>query len=170
MEAAFRFLNIGLASGVFSTIAIPEFILDYIFADLTLSLVLGGVTFLLMALMMKWLYALHYFTLEGCSFREARKRSRLLGKKKRIRDFMEIVLIQFLFVLLYLVFVFAAAALAALAGKLFSGLFVVRWVMSTWIWMAIIFSVVVVFVIAVPVSYGCVSFLYYSHKEELSCM
>lgn len=162
------FLNIGLASGVFSTIAIPEFILDYIFADLTLSLVLGGVTFLLMALMMKWLYALHYFTLEGCSFREARKRSRLLGKKKRIRDFMEMVLIQFLFVLFYLVFLFAAAALVVLAGKLFSGVFVLRWVMTTWIWMAIIFSVVVVFVIVVPVSYGCVSFLYYCHKEELN--
>lgn len=162
------FLGIGMASGVLSTISIPEFIMDYIRANSFLSILLCGVVFLLLALMMRWLYAFHYFTLEGCSFREARKRSCVLGKKKRVRDFGEWVLIQLFFMLGHVIFLFVAITLAVLIGKLFSRIFVLRWVITTWIWMAVLLSASIAAMLAVPVSYGCVSFLYYRHKEELS--
>lgn len=161
------FLGIGMASGVLSTISIPEFIMDYIRANSFLSILLCGAVFLLLALMMRWLYAFHYFTLEGCSFREARKRSHALGKKKRIRDFGDWVLIQLFFMLGYVIFLFVAITLAVLIGKLFSRIFVLRWVITTWIWMAVLLSASIAAMLAVPVSYGCVSFLYYRHKEEL---
>ena len=162
------FLGIGLASGVVTTISIPEFILDYIKANKVLSIVLCVVIVLLITLVMKWLYAFHYFTLEGCNYKEARKRSIALGKKKRIGDFIYLVLIQIILWAIYLVLIFASVALAALINNLFSGVFALRWILSTSIWIAGMVSIFIVAIIGVPVTYGCVSALFYHHKEELN--
>ena len=160
------FLNIGMASGVLTTISIPEFILDYINANSWLSTLLFVVSLLLTALMIRWLYAFHYFTLEGCHFQEARKKSRQLAKGKGFWDFISLLFVQFVFLILYLLFLFASIALAAAVGKVFSGVFVLHWIASTLLWMALISSLVVVMALATPVSYSCISALYYKHKEE----
>lgn len=160
------FLNLGLGSSILTTISIPEFILDYIAADGFLSLLLCFVTVLLLALMMRWLYAFHYFTLEGCSFAEARKKSARLGQKKRFRDFGGLLWVQFVSAV-FLVLFFIAVVTAALAvTNLLSSVFVLQWVASTVIWMKLLFAVTVAGMLAGPVSYGCVSVLYYKHKED----
>ena len=159
-------LGIGLASGVVTTISIPEFILDYIKSNTVLYIGLCAVAGFLITVMMKWLFSFHYFTLEGCNFKEARKKSCALGHKKRIIDFILIVLIQVILWAIYLGLVFASIALASLIGNLFSGVFALKWILSTCIWIAAMISIAVVAIIAVPVTYGCVSSLYYHHKEE----
>lgn len=160
------FLNLGLGSSILTTISIPEFILDYIAADGFLSLLLCFVTVLLLALMMRWLYEFHYFTLEGCSFAEARKKSARLGQKKRFRDFFGLLWVQ-LVPAVFLVLFFIVVVTAALAvTNLLSSVFVLQWVASTVIWMKLLFAVTVAGMLAGPVSYGCVSVLYYKHKEE----
>lgn len=160
------FLNIGLGSSILTTISIPEFILDYIAANEILSLLLCIVTVLLLVLMMRWLYAFHYFTLEGCSFAEARKKSAQLGRKKRFRDLRALLWVQFVSAV-FLVLFFIAVVTAALAvTSLFSSEFVLQWVASTVIWMMLLFAITVAGMLAGPFSYGCVSVLYYRHKEE----
>ncbi|MCI8466022.1 MAG: glycerophosphodiester phosphodiesterase [Lachnospiraceae bacterium] len=160
------FLNIGMASSVLTTISIPEFIQSFIESDVSLSLLFTAATLFLTALLIKWLYAFHYFTLEGCSFREARRKSKELGKKRRFRDFLWLLFVQLVFALFYLLFVFVAVALAALAGKWFAGVFVLRWLSATFVWTVLVFSLILVAALAMPVSYGCISVLYYRRKEE----
>lgn len=160
------FLNIGMASGFLSTISIPEFILDYIRANQVLSALLSIVTLLLLTWMVKWFYAFHYFTLEGCSFRAARKRSSVLSKKKRLKDFFSLLLVQIVFAVLLLVVLFLLVALVFLLDRLFSGIFAVRWITGTAVWMMIVFVLALAAALSLPVSYGCLSVLYYRHKAE----
>lgn len=115
---------------------------------------------------MRWLYAFHYFTLEGCAFGEARRRSRQLGGKRRLRDFMTLFVLQMVCFVLYLLTLLLFIALAVLAGKLFSRIFVLKWLASTLVWLVIVCLIAVAWALAMPVSYGCISVLYYKHKEQ----
>lgn len=160
------FLNIGMASGFLSVISIPEFIADYIKANSFLSLLLFIVTLFLFLLMMKWCYAFHYFTLEGCSFREARRRSAKLSKNKRWRIFLTMLLVQMVAAVFFFVLLFLLVALAFSLGKLFSDIFILRWLSGTAVWMAVALSFAVLGGISLPVSYSCISVLYYQQKIE----
>ncbi len=160
-------LNIGLASGFLTTVSIPEFILDYIKANRLLSVLFTALILALMALTVRWLYAFHYFTLEECTFHEARKKSIALGKGKRLHVFLTLLLTQAGFFLLYGLEILLVIAVASLLGKLFSGIFLLKWLSSTIVWLAIALSLAVMAALAVPVGYGCVSILYYHRKAEM---
>lgn len=56
-----------------------------------LLLLFSGVLIGLGALLLRWMYAFHYFTLEGCGFKEARKRSAALSGKNKRKDFVALV-------------------------------------------------------------------------------
>ncbi|MCM1537813.1 MAG: glycerophosphoryl diester phosphodiesterase membrane domain-containing protein [bacterium] len=159
------FLNIGLASSLITTISIPEFIMDYITATPFLSVLFALLILFLYLLMRKWLYAFHYFTLEGCSFHEARKKSRALSRSRRFRDVVFMAFMQFVFALAGILFVLLIIALAVIASKIFSGIFVTRWLASTAIYLMLLLSLTILASLSMPVSYGCVSVLYYIGKE-----
>ena len=80
------FLNIGVASSYVGSISIPEFILDFIAKNNTLLILFSALLLGLLVLMLRWLYAFHYFTLEGCGFKEARKKSAKLSRKNKAKD------------------------------------------------------------------------------------
>ena len=85
------FLNIGVASGYVGSITIPEFIMDFIKGNGHLLLLFSGVLIGLGVLLLRWMYAFHYFTLEGCGFKEARRRSAALSGKNKMKDFVVLV-------------------------------------------------------------------------------
>ncbi len=161
------FLNIGLASSFLSTVSIPEFILDFLKTNAALSGLLLAITLLLSACMAKWLYAFHYFTLEGCSFWKARKKSSALSRKRRLRDLLSMLLMQSGFALAYLLFILLGMSLAVWIGKLFSEIFILRWIISTIFWMILALSLAILSALSVPMSYSCVSVLFYQHKQRL---
>ena len=158
--------NIGMASGLLSTISIPEFIMNHIEKNAALSALFAFSMLVITILMMRWMYAFHYFTLEGCSFKEARRRSASLIKRKRLRDFLYMLLTQLVFAVTYFVFVFLAIIIAVSVGKIFSGVFILKWFGTTAIWMVILFSFGIFAGLSVPVSYGYISVMYYRHKED----
>ncbi|MCM1288236.1 MAG: glycerophosphodiester phosphodiesterase [Clostridium sp.] len=157
--------NIGMASGLLSTISIPEFIMNHIEKNAVLSALFALAMLVITILMMRWMYAFHYFTLEGCSFKEARRKSSWLIKKKRVKDFLSMLLTQLFFVVTYILFVCISIIIASFVGKIFSGAFILKWFSSTVIWMIIIFSFGIFAGLSIPVSYGCISVMYYRHKE-----
>ncbi len=160
------FVNIGLASGFITAVSIPEFILDYIKASPVLYVLFAAAACALTVIAVRLMYAFFYFTLEGCSFKEARKKSAALGKGKRIRDFAEFILMQFLMTVIYMIFLFAAVALAGLIGRLFSNIFVLRWIGSTVVWLTVVLALAIIAALSVPLGYGCASILFYRRKNE----
>ncbi len=161
------FVSIGLASGFFSTVSIPEFILDYIKANTLLSSLFAVAVVLLTLVAVRWLYAFFYFTLEGCNFQEARKKSVRLGKGKRVRDFSQLLVMQVIFALVYIVFLLLLILAAFFAGKLFSGIFLLKWLGSTLVWLAVVLALAIIAALSVPLGYSCIAILYYRRKEEV---
>ena len=88
------FLNIGVASSYVGSIAVPEFILDFIKGNARLLLLFLVALAGLGIVLLRWMYAFHYFTLEGCGFKEARKKSADLGSKSKSKDLAALLGIQ----------------------------------------------------------------------------
>lgn len=160
------FLNIGVASGYVSSIAVPEFILDFIKGNWHLLFLFMAAVALLGFLLLRWLYAFHYFTLEGCGFRAARKRSVELGRKHKIKDLVTLLGIQLGISVLFLVFAMVGIRLAVFLGGLFSKL---KWfgiVSASVVWVFLAVSLFIMSALGTPISYACISILFYGHKEE----
>ncbi len=163
------FLHIGLASGFLSSISIPEFILDFIRDSPVLLAVFLAALAVLLVLFARWMYALFFFTVDGCSFREARGRSAALGRGKRARDFLALLAMQLALGLLCVLALLAAVALASLIKTLFTQLldvFVLRWLGQTAVWFAIVLVLAVTAALSVPVCYACVGVLFYKRRDE----
>ncbi len=160
------FVHIGMASGFLSSISLPEFILDYIRANGLLFLLFAAGMLGLTYVAVRWLYAFFYFTLEGCNFKEARHRSAALGKGKRLRDLGMLLLLQLGLALVFLLLMLLAVAIASGIGKLFAGVFFLRWIGSTLVWLAVVVVLAVSFAMAIPLGYGCACLLFYRRKRQ----
>lgn len=159
-------MNIGMASSFLSTISIPDFIMDYISANHILAVLYFALVLLLALIMTQWLYVFHYFTLEGCSFIEAQRRSGHLSGKKRFLDFAAIVIVRAAFTALYQVFIFLAVPFGTMIGNLLSDIFILKWIASTAVWMVIVILMTVCVALTLPVSYSFISMLFYRRKAE----
>ena len=119
------FLNIGIVSGFVSSIKIPEFIMDYINNNLLFMGIFWIGFGLLTILLLRWLYAVFYYVLENCDFKEARKRSINLSKHSRFRDLVKLVAIQGIVYALYIIFLLIGIALIYLFYKLLSKVMII---------------------------------------------
>ena len=157
------FLNIGLGSNVISSIKIPEFILDYIKSNSTLSILFVMVYFFLSFTLLKWIYSIHYMILEEDDFKEARKKSKNLMKGNMLKSQLKMFMVQFLIALFYLFF-------------LFLGIFVIIWlyqlgtkevvksVLITIVWLFIFIFFTMSTIVSTSVSYAMISALFYQSK------
>lgn len=161
------FLNLGLASGVVSTIQIPGFILDYIRQNRFLPVLFAAAVVLLAALLSYWLYSLHFLVLEDIPFREARKRSRRLGAGRHIRDMLSLIAMQAVISLGFLGCVLIGILLIMAVDGMLERSAVLGSFVSTLIWTFIALSAVVFMSLSMPFGYAGISVLFYAHKQEL---
>ena len=159
------FLNIGLSSGVISTVKIPEFITDFIRNNSFLSIIYLLFLILLLVLLFRWLYSLHYFILEDKTFKEARKESIKLSKKNKLKDFFSIIGIELLITIVYLLYIFIGIVLIILFYKWFGNNLLGDLAITT-IWLLIAISFAILTLLATPISFAIISFLFYHHKEK----
>lgn len=160
------FLNIGVASSFVATMPIPEFIMDHIEKNNTLltlfCLLMAG----LAVLLLRWIYAFHYFTLEQCSFREARIRSQRLSRKNKLKDFLVLAGIQTAFTFCYALFAAVAILMVVFLKQLFGSLRLFDMVTLSTVWGMMVVILLIVTALGTPVSYACISALYYFHREK----
>ena len=159
------YMSISLACGLLSTLSLPEFIQDSIRSAPHFYALGVGVILLLALVTMRLLYTFHYFTLEGLDFREAARRSSTLCRRP-FMDFAALFLAQVAFTLLMVLGLVALALLAAVLGRGLNLIFQRQWLVSAIIWYSIALSLGIVFAFSGPISYGCVSALFYQHKAE----
>lgn len=162
------FLNIGLSTGLFGVIKIPEFILDYIYKNRLLTGIYITLIILLFIILFKWFYSLHYFILEGLNFKEARKKSNNLNKKSKIKDFISIILLEFITGIIYFIIVLVLTLFIVLIYKIFGKVSILGNVSITIIWLFILVSFVIFLLLNTPVSYAGISALFYKHKQEIN--
>ncbi len=162
------FLNIGLSTGFISTISIPEFILDFINSN-TLLLILYSILIIILTIMLfRWLYVIHYFVLENCSFKEARKRSANLSKKNKIKDFISIILTQIGIFIAYMLFILIGIVFIILIYKWLGKVNIFSSLSITIIWILIAISFIIITLMSTPINYAIVTLRYYCNKAKIN--
>ena len=160
------FLNIGVVSGFISSIKIPEFIMDYINGNILFMSIFWVVFIFLGLLLLRWLYAIHYYVLENCDFKEARLRSINLGKKRYFLDLGKLILFQGIGYLIYIVFVLIGMALIYLIYKLLSKILIISSVFITIIALFLALSLILFASLSMPLCYAVLSMMYYQKKDK----
>jgi glycerophosphoryl diester phosphodiesterase len=160
------FLNMGIAAGYLSSITLPDFVLDFIHSYWYLDVLLVLFYLVLELLLLRWLYAFHYFTLEDCSFREARKRSAALSRRYWKQDLLVLLGIQAFCYLIYRLFLLFGVSVFAVISQLCSWLELAHIVSVSIVWMVVLTVLAIAFAFGTPISYACISVLFYYRKEQ----
>lgn len=159
------FLNIGLMPSYITSIRIPEFVIEFIWKRKELFCLFILLMIILINILLRWLYSLHYFILEDLDFREARKKSINLSQGNHLKDIFTLFIIQIGIFLLYLLFLVIGILLIIGLNKLFSNIILLKSITTTIIWVFIAISFAVFTLLIVPVSYAGISVMYYFHKK-----
>ena len=160
------FLSIGVSTNVITSIKIPEFIMDFINSNSTLSIMYFIVYLLLLSLMLKWLYSLHYMVLENKSFKEARKNSKQLIKGNKIVDILKIFLVQIIASIIYILFILLGVFIIIFFSKIFSSTNIIESISITIVWLFIVLVLILFSFISNAISYATISALFYKHKTD----
>lgn len=78
-------------SGYITKFTVPQFIVDYIMSHAWLAILYIGFWIYIGLRSFHWIYSLHYFCLENCNFKQARKRSWKLQKNHYWTDLIIVV-------------------------------------------------------------------------------
>ncbi|NFO12457.1 glycerophosphodiester phosphodiesterase [Clostridium botulinum] len=160
-------VNIGMASGLITYIAIPEFIMDFItanrFLSITWVLLMSGIVIFTV----RRLYCFHYFTLEGCQFDEAKKRSCQLQKGHWLSDFFTLLILQVMCFILFFVVMGILIALIIFFATIFDVQSVFYSIILGIIAFISIVTLIIYLCLMVPISFSCISILYYNHKNRI---
>lgn len=159
------FLNIGVGSSFISRITIPEFIEEYILKNKILVVLSIFVLVFLATLLLRWIYAIHYYVLEEVSFKEARKKSSILGYKKHIRDWEILLIVQLALFIFYILFIALGVFFILLFQHYLANLFLKSF-LTTVIFGFIAVSFLIFTLLSTPISYAGISALYYMRKSK----
>ncbi len=159
------FLNIGISSGFMTTINIPEFIMDYITKNTTLSILYFILIIVLLVVLVKRLYVIHYFVLEGYDYKQAKKASLALNSKHKFKDFMWIMITEIVTGLFYIGFVLIGIIAISLFYKIFKTN-ILGCLSITFIWILMAISFIVILLLSTPLGYAIISCLYYKNKDD----
>ena len=159
------FLNLSMVFGLLATVSLPEIVRESI--RLYPQVYVIGLLLVLLCplLLMRRLFTFHYFALEGCSFREAWRRSAALVRP--LRNYGALLLTQMAFTLAMVLVLLALALLASVFGRGLNLIFHRTWLVRTIIWYSVVLSLGIVFAFSMPISCGCVSYLFYIRKGDI---
>lgn len=160
------FLNIGIASGYIGSISLPNVVIDFMAHHQFLKLLLILLVVFLCILVIRWIYSIHYFVLEDCSFREATKRSVAMIKQKFWRDGSVLILMEGVVALVFYLSSTLGISIITLICKHFLD---ETSVLSVSMLIIVIFVTIFSFLasaLATPIFYGCISSMFYYHRGE----
>lgn len=160
------FLSLGLAFGVNRHFALPEFIGNFIENNTVLAILTGVAILLLTILVVRWMYAFHYYVLEGKNFKQARQQSAKLIKGSAIKDFLLLILVQIAYIAFVCILILIGTAIIWLINLILQGASgVLDWLNPI---LLAIFSLITMTLslMVVPCIYGFISARFYKHKKE----
>lgn len=150
----------------FTAVSIPAPVLERLERMPALPLTAAGAALVLAVLGVRWMYTAFYFTLEGCSFREARRRCARLGRGKRARDILAMAGAQAVLAAASLALLLALTALAGGVGRVLVGVTGQEWLGSYAVWLAVELLLALTAAAAVPAGFACAGVLFYRRKAQ----
>ncbi len=160
------FLNIGISSSFMTKITIPEFIQEYIYKNQLLVILSIFIVTFIVIILLRSLYTLHYYVLEDVDFKEASNRSSNLGKKKHLKDWFTLIIVQCVLLTLFILYMALGIFFILKLQDIF-GSILLKSVLTTILFLFMTISFLGFMLLATPISYAGISALYYIRKKEL---
>lgn len=157
------FISVGVATSFLTTLRVPSFILEFIWENRWLAVLVGGVIVAWMILLIRWIYALHYYVVDGKPFREAIKASVGLSKKGWGKSGLIVVVMQVLLTVVYLAVTVVGILVVMLVARVWGGNLADNVVVGA-IWVLITMTFMLAVIFALPICFATVSFLFYQQQ------
>ena len=161
------FLNIGISTGVISSIKIPEFIMDYIDSNLVLVGIYSAVYLFLVLLVFRWIFVFNYMVLEEKTFKQARKASINLVYSKKTKCMLRIFSYQLLTYLFYIIAIIIAVLGIYFLNQLIGSHLMIKSFVLTTLIIVIGIIATIVFIMSNATNFAIISGSYYRYKEVL---
>ena len=159
-------LDMGLKLNTIWKITIPEFISDYIANNTTLYAITIIIYIVLLILLLRWIYAIHYMVLENKNFKEAKKCSSKLAKGNKFKDLIRIILIGIIAALVYYAIILVEILSISILYKILSNYKIIESAIIAVICTIILITYFSYLIISNCLSFALITTSFYIHKEE----
>lgn len=159
------FVSVGVATSFLTTLRIPSFILEFIWENRWLAILVLVVVIAWMVLLMRWVYALHFYVIDEKSFAEAVRDSVKLSEKNWGRSMVVLVGVQILVTVAYLVVTMIGILAIMLIARIWGGTLANNTVVGL-IWALITMTFMLAAIFALPICFAMVSILFYKNQER----
>lgn len=156
--------HVVLISGYIAEFSIPEFIMEYIFSHTLLAIVYVGFWIYIGLRSFHWIYSLHYFCLEGCNFKEARRRSWRLMGNHYWRDMILIVVWNGALIGAYYCVIMFGAWLVSVLNRVFESWDVFCSLTLSGVSLLLDISGAFFYCFCLPLVFLCISLMFYYYK------
>ena len=161
------FLNIGITSGVISSIKVPEFIMDYINSNFILFMLYFIFYILLVLLSFRWIFVFNYMILEEKSFRQSRKSSINLVYSKKTKCMLRIFSYQLLAILLFIISFLLIILLTYFLCNIIGKHLIVKSIVISIIGILTSIAGLIIFILSNAITFAIISGSYYRYKVLL---
>jgi glycerophosphoryl diester phosphodiesterase len=158
--------SLGMIPSAVNRVALSDFISRWIEGNPAVIAGIAALVLLLAVLFLNRMYVFHYVTLEGCTYKEARLRSRNLSRGRRGKDFLMMLALEAVFYLIYAAAIAVGLLIALGISRLFAWSTGLHFLSETAALVILAATMIVFTALGTPVGYLCVAVRYYRHKEE----
>lgn len=157
------FLCTGAGAGVITAVKIPEFIIDFIYANTLFIIIFTIFIILLFWILLRWIYSLNYYFIEDMSFIQSCKKSSNLGRAKHIKDWIYITIVQIILFVAFILVLAIGIFLILLFDKVFPFLVNLDMLLIN---LYVVILLELYFIMCMPVFFISISVLFYKHKKQ----
>ena len=158
-------VSIGVSSSCVSSFTLSFSMKGFIVSHPLVFAVALALFGMLLFLACRWLFAVHYYTLEKVDYISATKKSARLARGKRIQNLISMLLVQVVIALANAMVVFLCTRAATFAMNLFGGASVAGSTALGIVVVAYVFCISIVNALGMPLSCLRISALFYNLKE-----
>lgn len=153
-----------LLSGYMAKFTVPDFIMEYILSHRLLAVMYVAFWIYIGIRSFHWIYSLHYYTLENCNFKDARKKSWELGKAHYWKDLLVILAVNGALTGIYYGVIFFGAYLVSVVNQALAARDLFSSLTLSGISLLLDISGAVYYCFSLPVVFLAISLLFYYYK------
>lgn len=158
--------SLGMVPSVVSRATLSDFIMRRLKGHPTLIVLIVCVVVALALFCFTHLYEFHFVVLEGCTWKEAHRRSKALSRHRHRKDAAFLVLSMAVFYLIYFAAIAAGVLVAIAINRLFAWSTGLHALSETVALVILAAGLIVFTALAAPVGYILISIRYVRHREE----
>lgn len=156
--------NLTIISSYVSSISIPVFIIEAIESNWWLMLLVVLVLIFLSAIAFRWIFSIHFFVNEKMNFKDARKQSLNMNKKRYGKNVIHLFLWNVLVMIMVILASIAGIVSIAFLIKLFASSKIALSMTLATTAVVVIFMLTLVANLTIPITYAFLSAMYYHNK------